>query len=196
MKIEPTKFPDVYVLTPNVYGDSRGYFHEVYQKERFHAFGLTSEFVQDNLSKSAKRVLRGLHFQWNPHQGKLVRAVKGKIFDVVVDIKRGSPTFGQWTSVELSEENHKMFWIPPGYAHGFLTLSDEVILEYKCTGTWNGDSEASIRYDDPEIGIVWPLSDAIVSEKDLEGMSLREWAENENFGVFNDTLPPILKLES
>ncbi len=194
MKIEPTIFEDAFVIVPNVFGDSRGYFHEVYHKEKFHELGLNVEFVQDNLSKSTKGVLRGLHFQWNPHQGKLVRAVTGKIYDVIVDIKRDSPTFGKWFGIELSEENHKMLWIPPGYAHGFLTLSDEVILEYKCTGVWNGNCEASIRYDDPEIGIVWPLTDVVVSEKDMEGMSLREWAENENFDVFNDTLPPTLNL--
>jgi len=194
MHIEKTIFNDVYVLTPRVFGDERGYFHEVYHKDKFHAFGLDVEFVQDNLSFSEKGILRGMHFQWGPHQGKLVRAVQGKIYDVIVDIKRGSPTFGKWYGVELSDENHKMFWVPPGYAHSFLVLSDTALVEYKCTGVWNNQSEGSILYNDPEIGIQWPLSDVKVSEKDQAGMTLKEWSESPNFDVFNDTLPqpPIL----
>ena len=196
MKVEKTIFDDAYVLKPRVFGDDRGYFHEVYHKEKFKSIGLDVEFVQDNLSFSTKGILRGMHFQWNPHQGKLVRAVKGSVYDVIVDIKKGSPTFGKWYGVELSDENHKMFWVPPGYAHSFLVLSDDAIVEYKCTGVWNGESEGSILYNDPTIGVEWPLSEVIVSEKDMAGMTLQEWQESPEFETFNETLPKSLALKT
>lgn len=190
MEIEKTQFEDAFVINPKVWGDERGYFFEVYHKEKFHEIGLDVEFVQDNLSYSKKGVLRGMHCQWNPHQGKLVRVVEGKAYDVIVDIKRGSPTFGQWFGVELSAENHKMLWVPPGYAHGFLTLSDEAIFEYKCSGLYSPGNEGIITYNDPEIGIEWPDfgGEIILAGKDAQGMTLKEWSESPEFEVFNDSL--------
>ena len=194
MEIQKTTFPDAFILIPKVFHDDRGYFYEVYHKEKFHAIGLNVEFVQDNLSLSKKGVLRGMHLQQNPHQGKLVRAVQGDIFDVIVDIKRDSPTFGQWFGVELSDENHQMLWVPEGFAHGFLTLSATAVVEYKCTGLYSPVGENTIRYYDPDIGIKWPSSDIILAEKDRQGMTLKEWSESPQFVTFNDTLPPSLKL--
>lgn len=193
MEIEKTKFSDVLVLTPKVWSDDRGYFYEVFHKDKFIEAGLPQEFVQDNLSYSKKGVLRGMHFQWNPHQGKLVRTVLGKVYDVVIDIKRGSPTFGQWFGIELSDENHKMLWVPPGYAHGFLTLSDEAIFEYKCTGMYSPGNEGIVRYDDPEINIDWPkiagINEFLLAPKDAQGATFAEWQKTPEFETFNDSLP-------
>ena len=194
IKVEAAPLNGAYVLTPQVFGDERGYFYEVFHKEKFEGVGLNVEFVQDNLSYSQKGILRGLHAQWNPHQGKLVRAVKGIVFDVIVDVKRGSPTFGQWFGVELSDKNHQMLWLPAGFAHGFTVTSDDAIVEYKCTGLYNPSCEASIAYNDPEIGIKWPLTEVQLSGKDQNGMMLKKFSETPEFKLFNDTLPtaPVL----
>lgn len=155
------------IIHPNVFKDSRGYFFESWSKKLFHEINLDLKFVQDNESLSHKGVLRGLHFQNPPHeQGKLVRVIKGAVLDVVVDIRKASPTYGQYCSVRLSEDNKKLFWIPPGFAHGFLTLEDNTIFSYKCTALYNKSSEESLFWNDPDLNIDWNLDSPIVSGKD------------------------------
>lgn len=151
-----TKIPGVLVIEPTVFGDDRGYFMETYQKNEFAAAGIDKEFVQDNQSKSSRGVLRGLHFQKNHTQGKLVRVTSGQVFDVAVDCRPGSQTYGQWVGVTLSSENKKMFYVPEGFAHGFLVLSQEAEFCYKCTDVYDPASEGGIPYDDPDIGVEWP----------------------------------------
>ena len=164
-----TSIPGVILVKPRVFGDERGFFMETYKKSDFEKAGIDTDFVQDNHSKSVKGVLRGLHYQLEPEaQGKLVRCIRGKIFDVAVDIRRGSPTFGKWIGVELSEENKLMLWIPKGFAHGFLTLSEEAEIVYKVSGAeYSPEHDRGIRWNDPDIGIKWPLEgEPILSEKD------------------------------
>ena len=157
-QVTPTAIPDVLILEPKVFGDARGFFVESFNAQDFvQATGLSVNFVQDNHSRSAKGVLRGLHYQLPPKaQGKLVRVVRGAVFDVAVDIRKGSPTFGQWVGVELSENNHRQFWIPPGFAHGFLTLTDTTDFLYKTTEYYSPPHDRSIAWNDPAIGIQWP----------------------------------------
>lgn len=165
------------VIEPEIYEDSRGFFLESFRLDRFrHLVGSQVAFVQDNHSRSAQKVLRGMHFQLAPRaQGKLVRVVRGAVFDVAVDIRRSSSTFGDWFGVELSEDNHKQLWIPPGFAHGFLALTDPADLLYKVTEYYSPEHDRSIRWDDPEIGIDWPLDgEPIVSEKDANAPYLRD----------------------
>jgi dTDP-4-dehydrorhamnose 3,5-epimerase len=154
----PTAIPDVLILEPKVFGDARGFFFESFNQADFQtATGLDVSFVQDNHSRSAKGVLRGLHYQLPPKaQGKLVRVVRGAVFDVAVDIRQGSPTFGQWVGVELSEDNHRQFWIPPGFAHGFVTLTDTADFLYKTTDDYSPPHDRGIAWNDPAIGIQWP----------------------------------------
>lgn len=167
MEIIKTAIEGVLIIKPDVFKDERGYFFESYNKERFAKAGLDMNFVQDNESKSSKGVLRGLHFQRPPFaQGKLVRVIKGSVMDVAVDLRKDSPTYGQWVSHILSEENKEMFWIPEGFAHGFLTLEDETIFSYKCTNVYNKESEGSIIWNDPDINIDWNIEKPILSEKD------------------------------
>lgn len=194
MHVVKTSFHDAFILTPRVFSDDRGYFFETFHQEKFNALGFKVPFVQDNVSYSKKHVLRGMHLQWNPHQGKLVRVLHGAVYDVIVDVKKNSPTFGKWHGEELSEENHKMFWMPPGYAHGFVTLSDEAYVEYKCTGVWNGKCEISLLWNDPKIGVEWPVASPLLSPKDKEAQTLETWLKTPEFQVFNDTLPvnPVL----
>lgn len=172
-----TDIEGLYVIEPTVFGDNRGYFMETYSKQDFKEIGIDYEFVQDNQSKSKKGVLRGLHFQKENTQGKLVRVIKGAVFDVVVDLRRDSKTYGKWYGVELTEKNKKMFFIPPYFAHGFLVLSDEAEFTYKCTDIYNPKSESGIMYNDPDIGIEWPEVDAeiLTSEKDAKWQSLKEF---------------------
>lgn len=165
------------MIEPTVFGDSRGYFMETYQQNEFQAAGIQSVFVQDNQSKSSRGVLRGLHFQKNHPQGKLVRVFAGEVFDVAVDIQQESPTYGQWYGVVLSGENQKQFYIPPGFAHGFLVLSDEAIFTYKCTDFYYPEDESGIIWNDPEIGIAWPLDNVgqvRLSDKDQRWGRLRD----------------------
>ena len=167
----------LYVIEPTVYGDNRGYFMETYNFNDFKEAGLDMEFVQDNQSKSKKGVLRGLHFQKKHPQGKLVRVIKGVVFDVAVDIRKGSKTYGKWFGVTLSEENKKQFYIPCGFAHGFLVLSDEAEFCYKCTDFYHPEDEGGIAWDDPDIGIKWPLGsikEIILSEKDKNRNQLKD----------------------
>ncbi len=169
MKVVATPLPGVLVLEPDVFFDHRGYFFEAYNQEAMARLGITAEFVQDNESRSKKGVLRGLHFQVPPFaQGKLVRVVFGEVLDVAVDLRKHSPTFGRWVSQVLSEQNKLLLWIPEGFAHGFITLSDEAVFTYKCTALYHKASERTIRFDDPVLAIEWGNSHPIVAEKDLE----------------------------
>ncbi len=173
-----TSIEGLYIIEPRVFPDERGFFMESYNKRDFAEIGLTMEFVQDNHSRSKKGVLRGLHFQDKHPQGKLIRVVRGEVFDVAVDIRKGSPTFGRWYSVILSEENKRMFYIPEGFAHGFLVLSDEVDFLYKCTDYYYPDEDCGIIWNDPDIGIDWPLNgiEPILSEKDKKRPDFKQVA--------------------
>ena len=182
--IESRKLTDVVILVPELFQDGRGFFSEVFRADQFEALGLPTRFVQDNHSRSAKGVLRGLHFQWDPPMGKLMRVTVGSAFLVAVDIRKGSPTLGKWVATEASAENRRMVWAPAGFARGFCALADGTEIQYKCTGIYNSKAESAIRWNDPEIGIPWPLSEPIVSEKDKKARSLSEWlasAESDNF---------------
>ena len=176
MMATPTPIPDVLLLTPRVFGDDRGFFFESYnQKTLADVAGVTAPFVQDNHSRSSQNVLRGLHYQIRQPQGKLMRAIAGEIFDVAVDIRRSSPTFGRFTAQKLSAENKRMLWIPPGFAHGFLVLSESAEVLYKTTDYYAPDHERTLLWNDPDLAIPWPLAGhPILSEKDKNGMPLKE----------------------
>lgn len=174
MKFTETSLPGVILIEPKVLADDRGFFLESYHQKRFHENGIDAVFVQDNHSRSRRGVLRGLHYQEPNAQGKLVRCTRGSLFDVAVDIRRGSPTFGKWYSVEISDDNRKMLWVPPGFAHGFCALTDEADLLYKVTALYDAKSDRSIFWNDPELGIEWPIADPILSPKDAEAPLLRD----------------------
>ena len=169
------EIPEVILIEPKVFQDERGFFMETYKYSDFAAFGIAERFVQDNHSRSVKGVLRGLHYQNPPHaQGKLIRVVVGEIFDVAVDIRKGSPTYGKWVGVKLSAENRRMLYIPPGFAHGFCVLSDVAEVVYKVTAEYAPECEAGIIWNDPGIGIEWPFKHPIISSKDAQWPTLRE----------------------
>jgi dTDP-4-dehydrorhamnose 3,5-epimerase len=171
----PTKIPDVLIIEPNVFGDDRGFFFESFNAKAFNeAIGRAVEFVQDNHSKSSKGVLRGLHYQIQQPQGKLIRVVEGKVFDVAVDIRKSSPTFGQWVGVTLSAENKKQLWVPEGFAHGFITLSDSAEFLYKTTDYYAPEFERCIAWNEPNIGIDWQVEEPKLSAKDQQGLSLKD----------------------
>lgn len=177
IKVIKTSIPDLVIVEPQVFGDSRGYFMESYNRKTFFDAGLTMEFVQDNESKSTKGVLRGLHFQTKFTQGKLVRCTQGEVLDVAVDLRKGSPTYGRWQGIVLTAENKKMFYVPEGFAHGFLVLSDEAVFNYKCTNYYAPEFDGGIIWNDPEIGIEWPTDNSIeikLSEKDKQHKKLNE----------------------
>jgi dTDP-4-dehydrorhamnose 3,5-epimerase len=172
MNLIETTLPGVVIIEPKVFGDERGYFLETWNQARYEAAGLPEAFVQDNLSFSRRGVLRGLHFQ-NPHaQGKLVYVLQGEVFDVAVDIRLGSPTFGQWVAERLSADNKRQFYIPPGYAHGFCVTSETALFAYKCTDLYQPQAEGSILWNDPDLAIPWPVSDPELSAKDRTGIRL------------------------
>ena len=172
MKIIASELPEVLIIEPKVHGDSRGFFYESFQAARYAAAGITGAFVQDNISRSARGTLRGLHFQEPRAQGKLVQVLRGSVFDVAVDVRRGSPRFGRWVGIELSEAVPRQLWIPPGFAHGFCVLSDSADFFYKCTELYAPEVERSIAWDDPQIGIRWPLSAPLLSSKDRTAPTL------------------------
>jgi len=174
MEVVDTKLRGVKLITPKVRTDRRGFFLEAYNMRAFAAAGIPEPFVQDNHSFSVKGVLRGLHYQYPNWQGKLVRVVRGAIFDVAVDIRRGSPTFGQWYGATLSEANKQQLYIPPGYAHGFCTLSETADVLYKCTALYEPEQDRCIAWDDPDIGVAWPIIDPLVSDKDAKGVRLKD----------------------
>jgi dTDP-4-dehydrorhamnose 3,5-epimerase len=157
MEFLPTRLPEVWLIRPRLFRDDRGYFCETWHEKKFVDAGIDARFVQDNHSHSVRHTLRGMHFQIQQPQGKLVRVVLGTVYDAVIDIRRSSPRFGQWVGAELSAENHQMLWVPPGFAHGYLALSEHADLLYRCTDFYAPQQERSIRWDDPEIGIDWPL---------------------------------------
>jgi dTDP-4-dehydrorhamnose 3,5-epimerase len=177
LNVEPLKLSEVFLIRPRVFTDARGYFLETCHTERYRAAGIIETFVQDNISQSHRGVLRGLHFQHPNAQGKLVMCMTGEIYDVAVDIRRGSPTFGQWTGCTLSATTHEQLYIPPGFAHGFCVLSESALVHYKCTALYDPKSEATLLYDDPDLAIDWPLEAAMVSDKDRAGSRLRDFAE-------------------
>jgi len=174
MNVIKTKLEGAVIIEPKVFGDHRGFFMETYQKDRYQEAGIPLEFVQDNHSRSSKGVLRGLHFQKTKPQGKLVRVVRGEVFDVAVDIRKDSPTYGQWEGVILSEENKRQFYVPPGFAHGFVVLSETADFEYKCTDYYDPNDEGCIAWNDPDLGIPWPLRKPILSSKDQAAPFLQE----------------------
>jgi len=176
MELRPTRIPDVILIEPRVYGDQRGFFLESWNERTFAEAGLNLRFVQDNHSRSKQWTLRGLHYQVKQPQGKLVRVVTGAVFDVAVDLRRSSPTFGQWVGATLSAENHHMLWVPPGFAHGFLVLSEFADFLYKCTDFYAPEHERAVRWDDPDIGIEWPLPAGLtprLSQKDSQAAPFR-----------------------
>lgn len=177
MKVTQSKIPDVLIIEPDIFKDGRGYFMETWSAKRYASHGINYTFVQDNRSHSDRGVLRGLHYQLNNPQGKLVSVISGSVFDVAVDIRLGSPTFGQWVGVELSGENHRQFFIPPGFAHGFMVMSEAADFVYKCTDFYSPGDEYGIIWSDPELGIEWPDESATVSEKDATFSSFREMNE-------------------
>ena len=169
MQVHPTHISGLVVVEPRVFGDDRGYFFESFNAEKFREAGLQTQFLQDNQSLSSRGVLRGLHFQRPPHaQGKLVRVIKGAVLDVAVDIRKGSPTYGQHHKLELNEENKLQFYIPPGFAHGFATLADDTVFCYKCTDLYHPETEGSIAWNDPDLGIDWQLENPVLSHKDQQ----------------------------
>jgi len=184
IKVESRFLQDVVVIVPEVFRDGRGFFMETFREDQFKAKGLPTQFVQDNHSRSAKGVVRGLHFQWDPPMGKLMRVSLGSAFLVAVDIRKGSPTLGKWAGVEASQENCRQVWAPAGFARGFCVLSDVAEIQYKCTGIYNSRAESGIRWDDPEIGIEWPIRDVSLSDKDKNAQTLVQWLsrpESSNF---------------
>src|SRR5271163_3398602 len=186
IKTEARFLEDVVVLVPDVFQDSRGFFMETFREDQFKALGLPTHYVQDNHSRSTKGVVRGLHFQWDPPMGKLMRVSQGSAFLVAVDIRKGSPTLGKWVGVEASAENRRQVWAPAGFARGFCVLSESAEIQYKCTGLYNNKAESGIFWNDPAIGIEWPVSasQAELSEKDKKAQTLAQWLakpESDNF---------------
>ena len=196
MKFIETHLPGVIVIEPQLFGDKRGFFLESYREDVFHAAGITVPFVQDNHSRSTRGVLRGLHYQLEHTQGKLVRIATGSVFDVVVDVRLGSPTFGKWYGIELNEENMRMLYIPPGYAHGFVVLSDIADFIYKCTDYYHPQSEQGIAWNDPDIAIDWQISsmlpDVSLSDKDKNNVNLKDQLESK-FPTYQDFILDIEK---
>ena len=175
IRIEYRFLHDGLVVVPDIFQDARGFFMETFRQDQFQANGLPTEFVQDNHSRSTKGVLRGLHFQWDPPMGKLMRVSLGSAFLVSVDIRNGSPTLGKWAGIEASAENRRQVWAPAGFARGFCVLSEVAEVQYKCTGLYNNKGESGIRWDDPEIGVEWPIQDVSISEKDRREKTLAQW---------------------
>jgi len=167
MNVLETNLPGALVFEPKVFGDERGFFMETWRADRYEEAGLPKDFVQDNLSFSRRGVLRGLHFQNPDQQGKLVYVLQGEVYDVAVDLRVGSPTFGEWTAVTLSAKNKRQFYVPEGFAHGFLVTSDAALFAYKCTAKYNAEAEAGVLWNDPQIGIEWPVETPVLSERDL-----------------------------
>jgi len=183
-KVEQSGIRDLLIITPDIFQDDRGFFTETYRKDKFSEFGLDLDFVQDNHSRSAKNVVRGLHFQWEPPMGKLMRVTQGAAFLVAVDIRIGSPDFGKWIGVEASADNRKQVYAPAGFARGFCVLSEFAEIQYKCTGIYSNKAESGILWNDPAIGIQWPAKEPILSKKDEVAQTLEQWLwkqESKNF---------------
>jgi len=174
MKVIETGLPGAMVIEPQVFGDSRGFFYESYNEAKYRAAGIDRTFVQSNVSRSARGVLRGLHYQWPNPQGKLVSVLEGEVYDVAVDIRHGSPTFGQWAGVMLTAENHRHFWIPEGFAHGFCVVSEFATFAYQCTALYDPKADAGIRWNDARLAIDWPAAEPLLSDKDGNAPLLAE----------------------
>lgn len=174
MKVIETSLPQAVMIEPQVFGDSRGFFYESYNQARFEEAGIQAHFVQSNVSRSSKGVLRGLHYQWPNPQGKLVSVLEGEVFDVAVDIRRSSPSFGQWVGVMLTAENKRHFWVPPGFAHGFCVLSEHATFAYQCTAFYDREADAGILWNDADIGIDWPVKHPLLSDKDARALLLKD----------------------
>jgi dTDP-4-dehydrorhamnose 3,5-epimerase len=183
-KIESRHLGDVVVIVAEVFEDERGFFMETFREDQFARLGIPTRFVQDNHSRSVKNVLRGLHFQWEPPMGKLMRVTQGAAFLVAVDIRKGSPTLGQWYGTEVSAQNRKQIWAPAGFARGFCVVSDFAEIQYKVTGLYNNKGESGISWDDPEIGIAWPTENPILSAKDAKAQSLSDWLKGPESDFF------------
>jgi dTDP-4-dehydrorhamnose 3,5-epimerase len=183
-KIESRHLGEVVVIVVEVFEDERGFFMETFREDQFAKLGLPTRFVQDNHSRSVKNVLRGLHFQWEPPMGKLMRVTQGSAFLVAVDVRKGSPTLGQWYGTEVSAQNRKQIWAPAGFARGFCVVSDFAEIQYKVTGLYNNKGESGIRWDDPEIGIAWPTENPILSAKDAKAQSLSDWLKKPESDFF------------
>jgi dTDP-4-dehydrorhamnose 3,5-epimerase len=176
MKVIETLLPGALIIEPQVFGDTRGFFYESYNKGQWEKAGINADFIQTNVSRSAKGVLRGLHYQWPNPQGKLVSVLEGEVYDVAVDIRHGSPTFGQSIGVMLTAENHRHFWVPEGFAHGFCVLSEFATFTYQCTALYDREADAGIRWNDADLGIDWPLSEPLLSDKDTRTPMLKDVA--------------------
>lgn len=174
MKVRSCEIPGLLIIEPKVFGDARGFFLETWHRQRYREAGLDVDFVQDNLSSSRRGTIRGLHFQNPRAQGKLVWVIQGEVFDVAVDLRRSSPTFGRWHGLNLSSENRLQFYIPPGFAHGFAVLSETAILAYKCTEFYSPADELTLQWNDPDVGVQWPFDDPVLSEKDRRGLRLKD----------------------
>ena len=177
MKVIETALPGVLVIEPQVFGDARGFFYESYNEARFREAGIDARFVQSNVSRSARGVLRGLHYQWPHPQGKFVSVLEGEVFDVAVDIRRGSPHFGQWFGAMLTADNKRHMWIPEGFAHGFCVVSDYATFSYQCTALYDAKSDAGVLWNDPAIGIDWPIAEPRLSDKDIKAPLLKDVPE-------------------
>jgi len=184
VKKESTHLGEIVIVAPEVFEDERGFFMETYRTDQFKTLGLPTDFLQDNHSRSKQGVLRGLHFQYDPPMGKLMRVTYGRAFLVAVDLRKGSPTFAKWWGTELSAENKKQMWAPASFARGFCVLSDWAEIQYKVTGLYNKSTDVAIRFDDPEIGIDWPISDPQISERDRKAMPLSEWVKSPESSTF------------
>ena len=178
MKVIETALPGVLVIEPQVFGDARGFFYESYNEARFREAGIDARFVQSNVSRSARGVLRGLHYQWPHPQGKFVSVLEGEVFDVAVDIRRGSPHFGQWFGAMLTAENKRHMWIPEGFAHGFCVVSDYATFSYQCTALYDAKADAGVLWNDPAIGIDWPIAEPNLSDKDIKAPLLEDISEH------------------
>lgn len=184
IRIEKTRIADVIIVKPEVYNDDRGFFSEIYRKDQFEDLGLPGDFVQLNLSGSVKNTIRGLHFQWEPPMGKLMTVSLGKAFLVAVDIRQGSPTLGKWFGIEVTDKNRTHVWAPAGFGRGFCVLSDYAEIQYLCTGIYNSSCESGILWNDPKIGIAWPVENPILSEKDEKAQTLAQWLQSDNSDYF------------
>jgi dTDP-4-dehydrorhamnose 3,5-epimerase len=183
MKVIETALPGALIIEPQVFGDARGFFYESYNKAKWQEAGIDADFVQSNVSRSARGVLRGLHYQWPNPQAKLVSVLEGEVYDVAVDIRRGSPTFGQSVGVMLTADNHRHFWVPEGFAHGFCVLSEFATFTYQCTALYDAKADAGIRWNDADLGIDWPLSAPLLSDKDSKTPLLKDVA-SERLPIF------------
>jgi dTDP-4-dehydrorhamnose 3,5-epimerase len=189
MNIKARALGEVVVLVPDVFQDGRGFFMETFREDQFRSLGLPHSFVQDNHSRSAEGVVRGLHFQWDPPMGKLMRVSQGTAFLVAVDIRKGSPTLGKWFGTEVSAENRLQVWAPAGFARGFCVVSEIAEIQYKCTGIYNSKGESAVRWNDPQIGVQWPTTTAVLSEKDNKAQTLAQWLASPESEKFHYEIP-------